>query len=252
MSLAKTRYSDRGAVISALSDDLVGIIEIESPHLCEENEDDFDAMISTVAVYKLLTSELSSDAKHEPNSTEGGILGTSAIDLTKKATTLEIPRILYPEQKIQINEKKILYIDMDNVLVDFKSGIDQLEPKLITQYENDLDDVPGIFALMDPMPGAIEAFNILVSRYDTYILSTAPWNNPTAWSDKLLWVRSHLGSAVEKRLILTHHKNLNRGDYLIDDRLKRGADKFVGEHIHFGQKNFPDWDAVLRYLVKES
>ena len=53
-----------------------------------------------------------------------------------------------------------------------------------------------------------------------------------------------------KRLILSHHKNLNRGDYLIDDRPhKGGADKFDGEVIAFGSERFPDWDAVLRYLL---
>ena len=54
--------------------------------------------------------------------------------------------------------KKIIYIDMDNVLVDFKTGIDKLDENTIKKYEDHLDDVPGIFSLMEPMPGAIEAF----------------------------------------------------------------------------------------------
>ena len=62
---------------------------------------------------------------------------------------------------------------MDNVLVDFPSGIEKISPELQAEYEGDMDDVPGIFALMDPMPGAIQAFNKLAKVYDTYILSTA-------------------------------------------------------------------------------
>ena len=46
------------------------------------------------------------------------------------------------------------------------------------------------------------------------------------------------GSALYKRLILSHHKNLNQGDYLIDDRTKNGAGKFQGEHVHFGTEQF--------------
>ena len=38
------------------------------------------------------------------------------------------------------------------------------------------------------------------------------------------------------------------GDYLIDDRLRNGAEKFNGEHIHFGTEKFPDWNSVLKYL----
>ncbi|MBN2807898.1 MAG: hypothetical protein JXR80_00200 [Deltaproteobacteria bacterium] len=144
--------------------------------------------------------------------------------------------------------KKILYIDMDNVLVDFTSGIDRLEEPMHRQYEGKLDEVPGIFALMSPMPQAVEAFNELAALYDTYILSTAPWENPSAWSDKLSWVKRHLGQAGYKRLILSHHKNLNRGDYLVDDRTKNGADDFPGEHIHFGTARFPDWPTVSSYL----
>ena len=101
---------------------------------------------------------------------------------------------------------------------------------------------------MNPIKGAIEAFNLLSEKYDTYILSTAPWNNPTAWSDKVEWVKNYLGDRAHKRLILTHHKNLNKGHYLIDDRTKNGAINFEGELILFGSEQFPSWKEVLSYL----
>lgn len=44
---------------------------------------------------------------------------------------------------------------MDNVLVDFPSGIVQIDKSTQSVYENRLDEVPGIFSLMSPMPGAI-------------------------------------------------------------------------------------------------
>ena len=144
--------------------------------------------------------------------------------------------------------KKIVYVDMDNVLVDFQSAFPKLSKKVLDEYENNKDDIPGIFALMEPMPGAIDSFIELIKHFDTYILSTAPWNNPSAWTDKLLWVKNNLGENASRRLILTHHKNLNTGDYLIDDRTARGADKFAGEHIHFGKNKFPDWQSVMKYL----
>lgn len=153
--------------------------------------------------------------------------------------------------------KKRLYFDMDNVLVDFKSGLAQAPDKVKAHYADDgtgkphYDDIPGIFSLMSPRPGAIEAFHKLAKKYEVYILSTAPWNNPSAWSDKLLWVQKYLGEAAYKRLILSHHKDLNRGDYLIDDNGKNGASEFEGEWIHFGSEQYPDWDAVLQYLLGE-
>ena len=148
-------------------------------------------------------------------------------------------------------KKKVLYVDMDNVLVDFATGIAREDEAILNEYEGRLDEVPGIFSLMDPIPGAIEAFMCLSKYYDIYILSTAPWENPSAWSDKLQWVHKFLGDAAYKRLILSHHKNLNKGDFLIDDRKKNGAGEFEGELIEFGSGRFPDWSSVLTYLLQK-
>lgn len=145
--------------------------------------------------------------------------------------------------------KKIMYIDMDGTLVNFQSGIDRLDAATKEEYTGRMDEVPGIFALMDPKPGALETYRELVDRYDVYILSTSPWENDTAPGHKLQWVKKHLGQPAYKRLILTHRKDLNRGEYLIDDRDANGAEKFDGEWIHFGSKKFPDWEAVRGYLV---
>ncbi len=142
---------------------------------------------------------------------------------------------------------KTLYLDMDNVLVDFVSAFPRLPNELFERYEHK-DDIPGIFRLMDPVSGAVEAFHELAGLFDTYILSTAPWDNPSAWSDKLEWVKNHLGQPAYKRLILSHHKHLNRGDYLVDDRLKNGADRFAGELIQFATPQFPNWPSVTAYL----
>ena len=57
--------------------------------------------------------------------------------------------------------KKILYVNMDNVLVDFSSGIAGVDHELLDEYEGRLDEVPGIFSLMDPIEGAIEAFETI-------------------------------------------------------------------------------------------
>ena len=146
-------------------------------------------------------------------------------------------------------EKKRLYFDMDGVLVNFQSGIDKLTDAVKREYEGRLDEVPGIFSLMEPLEGAIEAVHKLQEHYDVYILSTAPWNNPSAWSDKVSWVTRHLDDVFHKRMIITHCKHLCEGDYLIDDRPNNGASEFKGEWIHFGFERFPNWERVLNYLL---
>lgn len=149
--------------------------------------------------------------------------------------------------------RKILYVDMDNTLVDFKSGIDQLASALQVEYKDNLDEVPGIFALMRPLDGAVAAFDQLSKVFDIYVLSTAPWKNPSAWQHKVEWVHLHFGSAegtvAHKRLILSHHKNLNKGHFLVDDRPNNGASEFEGEWLQFGSEQFPGWKTVTDYLL---
>lgn len=146
--------------------------------------------------------------------------------------------------------KPILYFDMDGVLADFHRALkEKVTPELAAKYGEDLDQIPGIFNDLQPVHGALYAFNELSTKFDVYILSTAPWGNPEAWMEKRLWVEKHLGDIAKKKLILSHNKHLNRGDYLIDDRTANGADRFEGEHILFGSSDFPNWASVLEYLL---
>jgi 5'(3')-deoxyribonucleotidase len=150
-------------------------------------------------------------------------------------------------------KKQIVYVDMDGVLVDLAQRIQAFKTNgLLGQLgqanDFEVDEVPGLFKDPFPIKGAIEGYKRLCKKYDVYILSTAPWGNVSAWSDKRLWVEKWLGDVAFKRLILSHNKNLCKGDYLIDDRTKNGAGEFEGELIQFGNDKYPNWDSVLKYL----
>lgn len=147
--------------------------------------------------------------------------------------------------------KKRLYFDMDGVLVDFGSGLAQQSEETLQAYAGKEDEIPGLFGSMLPIPGAIEAVHRLNEYYDCYILSTAPWKNPSAWSDKVLWVTKYLDDVFHKRIVITHCKHLCNGDIIIDDRGKNGTSEFEGEWIQFGSAQYPDWDSVLQYLLPQ-
>ena len=138
--------------------------------------------------------------------------------------------------------KKIVYVDMDNTIVDFKSGIKRLSKSDTKEYKDRYDDHPYIFTLMDPIKDSIESIKKLNKQYDLYVLSTAPWDNPNAWKQKRDWIGKYFGDKKKdvfyKKVILTHNKNLNKGDYLIDDRPHNGAEHFEGEWIKFGSKKY--------------
>jgi len=56
---------------------------------------------------------------------------------------------------------------------------------------------------------------------------------------------------VRKRLILTHRKDLNIADLLVDCRTKNDARQFKEEFIQFGSARFPDWTTVKKYLMEK-
>jgi 5'-nucleotidase len=155
--------------------------------------------------------------------------------------------------------KKILWIDMDGVLVNFDAHIESTFSKdtfIREFYRSSPDRIPGIFRNPPPIEGAIEAVHKLYEsgKYEMYIATAAPWGNPSSASDKRYWVETHFGRMFRKKMAITHLKHLLIGDYLIDDRTANGAGNFGkltghGEHIHFGHGNFKNWTDVLTYLL---
>ena len=79
-------------------------------------------------------------------------------------------------------------------------GLDQVSEEVKAEYEGRLDEIPGLFAKMKPMEDAIESVHELQKHYDLFILSTAPWKNPSAWSDNVVWVTKYLDDVFHKKL----------------------------------------------------
>ena len=158
-------------------------------------------------------------------------------------------------------QKKVIYIDMDGVLVDLEKAFNkffELHPQLKERYKNNPDHIQGIFRNPPPINGAIEAVKKLQEsgKYELFIATSAPWGNPMSASDKRFWIEDYFGNLFHKKMFITHRKDLLMGDYLIDDRTKNGAGEFKGEHLHFGWSweneewnKYPTWESILEYLL---
>lgn len=149
---------------------------------------------------------------------------------------------------------------MDGVLANLEKRVLELDPSF--DYSDSdgyearsavLDQIckanPTIFQDLEPIEGGIEAVKKLNEVYDIYFLSTPMWALPESFSGKRIWLEKHFGDLVKHKLILTKRKDLNIGDYLIDDTTRNGAAEFTGEHIHFGTEEYPTWKEVLNKLL---
>jgi 5'(3')-deoxyribonucleotidase len=157
--------------------------------------------------------------------------------------------------------KKILYIDMDGVLVDFKNEIDLYfneQPLLKKEFYHNPDEIKGIFLNPKPIEGSIFSVNKLKEsgKYDLYIATSATWGNVESAMHKRIWIEKHFGDLFKKKMMITHRKDLLIGDYLIDDREANGAKNFSGELLPFGWayekkkwNKYPTWDSILDYLL---
>lgn len=144
----------------------------------------------------------------------------------------------------------IIHIDLDGVIADFNKARDEHPLGQVTPYKGRPDKLPDIYKDLEPITGAIESVTKLLEdeRFEVFILSSAPWDNPNAWTHKRIWVEKHFGKAIRNRLILTKRKDLVIGDILVDDLPWNGAKEFQGTWIEFGSQAYPDWNTVLNYL----
>jgi 5'(3')-deoxyribonucleotidase len=156
-------------------------------------------------------------------------------------------------------QKKILYIDLDGVVADFDKHIRTVYPAFDRDFIDEqsrhdkVDEIAGndphLFQFLHFIKDAKKSVLVLTKYYDVYFLSTPMWKIPESYAGKRIWIRNNFGEYFDKRLILTHRKDLCIGDYLIDDKKVNGAGEFKGMHIHFGVGQFQDWLEVENYLV---
>lgn len=148
-----------------------------------------------------------------------------------------------------LHDKTIIYIDMDRTLCNYDEGYrrhQQQHPGLEFPQSQ-----PGLYINLKPIGGALDTYRWLHEhpRTAVFILTSPSLKNPHCYSEKRLWVEEHLGMEIVGRLIITPHKDLNKGDYLIDDcDAGKGQERFEGELIQFGSKAFPDWEAVKSFF----
>ncbi|MEO8412664.1 MAG: 5'(3')-deoxyribonucleotidase [Ginsengibacter sp.] len=177
-------------------------------------------------------------------------------------------------------KKKILLIDMDQVIADLTSqyikyykeatGIEMRRedlsgkpedeafpnPKLIKEFLH----TPGIFRSAAVIPDSQCIVKELNEMFDLYIVSAA-MEFPQSLIEKYYWLREHFPFIKWTQIIFCGSRKNISGDYMIDDHVKN-LDNFNGVKLLFtathntrinleGYLRVNNWVEVKRFLIKE-
>ncbi|HNC31944.1 MAG TPA: hypothetical protein PKX08_18170 [Cyclobacteriaceae bacterium] len=140
--------------------------------------------------------------------------------------------ISYPRNE---TNQLIALIDLDGTLCDYQEMMSKRLLELREPSDNPEDELvepppqyilnrrqkimtsPGFWISLRPIFAGIQLANLLTElKFDTYVLTKGPKNNPTAWSEKFEWCRIHV---PHLKVIVSENKSLVYGDVLVDDWL---------------------------------
>lgn len=144
-----------------------------------------------------------------------------------------------------------IFIDMDGVIVDFDAY-----KTLHGLTGDEVKRCQGAYLEMRPIPGAIEAVQILISMgFEVWLATKPPTGIAYAYADKVSWVLEHL-PYLKRRIIITHDKGLlgDSGDWLIDDRPHKANCGLFKDHLlvfEHGRK-WPEIIDIFRLKRHES
>ena len=195
-----------------------------------------------------------------------------------------------------VDYKIIVLIDMDNTIVDYSTPIAEAlsehfgvnatydnwtifkknnsKVDIETETETDIDinhetverfqkskqQEDGFFYSLKPIKGAIEALKEMKEMgFEVFIVSSPSVSSRTCHSDKVRWLKDHMGDEWARKLVLTKDKTIVYGHCLIDDREDIDGvleGKRPWEHILFSQhynvhidkpriSKWEDWTSVF-------
>ncbi len=143
--------------------------------------------------------------------------------------------------------KSVLYADLgyawsDDELHGRKLG-DVAPPDIAARVETEMQK-GFFFAHVEPMTGAREAVDALLSQHEIFV-ATAAMEYPASCAHKVAWLDRHFPSLDPLRLVLCGDKSIVRADVLIDDSPRHFAG-FGGAGICFTALHNRDADVPYR------
>lgn len=130
-----------------------------------------------------------------------------------------VPVIRWIDDRQEHRERPIVYIGLDTLRDDY--GKDR--------------------------PSMRKTYRTLIERYEVYIVSPAPTNEPGRLTEASAWTEEYLSTPAWNHVVYTNQPQLLYGDYMISTAPDDG---FMGTGIAFGSDEFKTWEEILTYFER--
>ncbi|RIX27893.1 ADP-ribosylglycohydrolase family protein [Amnibacterium setariae] len=162
-----------------------------------------------------------------------GVPAQAALDEVVAALPDAAPAPFLQEAVLRIGAaaappRPLVVVDLDTAVLDLASGTARLPEAARRDFAGRLTAAPGVVALADPQPGAVEAVRRLADEADLHLL-VAPAVGSAGLQHRIEWLQRWFGidAPVVDRLVLAPPALLDRGAVLVG--APAGAEGFPGE-----------------------
>jgi len=92
-----------------------------------------------------------------------------------------------------------------------------------------------------------KAYEMLIERYQVYIVCPAPTNDHESIGKAQEWIEEYLNAPAYDRVIFTNQPQLLYGDYMISTTAQDG---FMGTALLLGSPDFKTWEEVITFFER--
>lgn len=152
-----------------------------------------------------------------------------------------------------MSTKKIVYLDMDDVIADFKRDAKCHKGQFCVEFMYE----EGFFLNLKPVEGSQFSVRTIANMgFDIWILTQPLAENADSYTEKAKWISMWFPELYSK-IIMTQNKGLHLGDYLIDDNEAKWKNKFEatgGKFVHFEYEgdHRMSWHSIVEFFKQET
>lgn len=111
------------------------------------------------------------------------------------------------------------------------------------------DDVLRFGHNGEAVASSVKAVEHLAEHYSLQFVICGDSDGWQEMEEKRKWLEANIGVPCWDRVVLTTHKELLLGDFLIDAHIAEcGGDGFMGTAVEFGSDTFKDWNEVVTFF----